>query len=36
MFRPFTLAIIRLSNEKNLVSSRTCSYVGCVQWGGKG
>jgi len=30
MFRPFIMAIIRLRNEKNLVSSYTR-----VMWGGK-
>ena len=35
MFRPFTLAVIRLRNEKKLSKQLYLSYVGCVQWRGK-
>jgi hypothetical protein len=35
VFRPFALAIIRLRNKR--LSKQLCwTYVGCVQWGGKG
>ena len=35
MFRPFSLAIFRLINEK-LSKQLYSTYVGCIQWGGKG
>ena len=36
MFRPFTLAVFRLRNEKKKLGKQLYStYVGCTQWGGK-
>jgi len=34
MFRPFSLAIFRLINEK-LSKQLQLTCVGCIQWGGK-
>jgi len=34
MFRPFSLAIFRLINEK-LSKQLHLTCVGCIQWGGK-
>ena len=34
MFRPFSLAIFRLLNEK-LSKHLHLTFVGCIQWGGK-
>ena len=34
MFRPFSLAIFRLRNEKNSKQLQS-TYVGCIQWGSK-
>jgi len=35
MFRPFSLAIFRLINEK-LSKQLHSTCMGCIQWGGKG
>ena len=35
MFRPFSLAIFSLINEK-LIKQLHLTCVGCIQWGGKG
>ena len=35
MFRHFTLAIFMLRNEK-LSKQLYSTYVGCIEWGGKG
>jgi len=35
MFRPFSLAIFKLINEKKLSKQLHLTCLGCIQWGGK-
>ena len=36
MFQHFTLAIFKLRNKIKLSKQLYSTYVGCIQWGGKG